>query len=300
MYNSAAVSQSELAGPITSARPWLGTICSITIGGAVAPSRAACLIETGFAALSQVHRLMSFHDRDSDVARLNRDACTCAVSVSPLTSAVLRNAVAMSELSDGCFDITIAPQLVASGLLPRPVSPHDPDPRACWRDIELLDGDRVRFHRPLWIDLGGIAKGRAVDHALECMRLEPGVQVCINAGGDLRVAGPDAQAVVLRTGSAHVQAPVLSLQDGSVASSSGRNATAHSGGRHASAHVHGVRRAAMGLRSFVCVAAQECMVADALTKVVLARSAQADPILRRLGALAYLHDARGKWHRLGE
>ena len=84
----------------------------------------------------------------------------------------------------------MAPALVARGHLPRPAKAPEPDGAASWRDIRLLPENRIRFRRPLWIDLGGIAKGHAVDRAVEeALRFAP-FQVSVNAGGDLRVAGP--------------------------------------------------------------------------------------------------------------
>ena len=55
----------------------------------------------------------------------------------------------------------------------------------------------------------------------------------------------------------------------------------------------------MGLGTFVSVIAQECLVADALTKVAMAWGRKADGMLRRFGATAYLHDSRGNWHLVG-
>jgi thiamine biosynthesis lipoprotein len=48
------------------------------------------------------------------------------------------------------------------------------------------------------------------------------------------------------------------------------------------------------------VAARTCMIADALTKVVMAQGAQAEPILRRYGASAYIYEAAGGWTTIGE
>src|SRR5690606_6452766 len=110
----------------------------------------------------------------------------------PRTFAVLRGAKEVSERSDGLFDITAGARLVTWGFLPAPVGAPVPDDTASWRDIVLEDENRVRFQKPLWIDLGGIAKGYAVDRALAAMGLGKDIQVCVNAGGDLRVSGPRA------------------------------------------------------------------------------------------------------------
>jgi thiamine biosynthesis lipoprotein len=232
---------------------------------------------------------MSFHEAGSDVDRLNCHALEEPVRVHAWTLQVLRFALQLAARSEGTFDITVARELVGRGALPRPKSKWDAEAGASWCDIELLD-DAVRFHRPLWIDLGGIAKGFAVDRALTNMPLEPHAAACVNAGGDLRVCGPGMQPVWLRVAPDDGLAPVAMLHEGSLASSSGIDTDI--------AHLHGQDRTPMGQDCFVSVLAGQCMAADALTKVVMAMPAQADAILRSYGATAHLYCQR-EWRALG-
>lgn len=277
-----------------SARPLLGTIVSIQIGG-MSARLAAQAIERGFDTVAAVHRLMSFHEPQSDVSRLNCCASKCTVVVDPRTFRVIRHAIDFSANSGGCFDITVARELVAWGLLPRPSSEHSPDRLASWRDIELMGEDRVRFHRPLWIDLGGIAKGFAVDHALDHIALADGAQACVNAGGDLRVQGPLEQQVLLRGPTRDGVIPAVRLQDGSIASSASHFVTRAN--RRPGPHVHGIHRRAIGRRRFVAVIARECLVADALTKIALICGRRSGTLFRANGATAYVCDRRG-WFTL--
>jgi FAD:protein FMN transferase len=127
-------------------------------------------MEAAFAAIGAVHRLMSFHDEGSDVSRLNRGAYEAAIRVHPWTFEVLEIALDLHSRSNGIFDIRIAPALQKLGLLPY----HGGDlageaPRISGHGgIELLAGQRVRFRdRATQIDLGGIAKGFAVDRAID-------------------------------------------------------------------------------------------------------------------------------------
>lgn len=247
-------------------------------------------IEAGFAAIATVHDLMSFHRVGSDVDRINCRALDAPVRVSALTMRVMRCALQLAAVSQGAFDITIAGELVARGALPRPRSERVAEPDCSWRDVELIAPDQVRFHRPLWIDLGGIAKGFAVDHALASMLLPAHAQACVNAGGDLRVRGPGVQPVWLRVTPADRLAPVLMIHEGSVASSSGIGADP--------AHIHGSRRTPMGEDTFVSVLAEECMFADALTKVALAMPPGTDSILSSYAATAHTY-RRGCWRTMG-
>src|SRR4029453_14877878 len=131
------------------------------------------------------------------VSRLNRRAYAAPLEVDPRTFAVLRRARRISRASGGLFDCTVGGALVALGLRPPTVAA----PRghgASWRDVELLPGCRVRFRRPLAVDLGGIAKGYAVDQAILALEGAGASAACVNAGGDLRVGGDRAWPVALR------------------------------------------------------------------------------------------------------
>lgn len=283
-------------GQVQRARPLLGTVVSIGVRG-LPWAEANQRIEAGFRAIEAVHRLMSFHEDGSDVARLNREAAIRPVTVDRRTFQVLARAISFAAASGGVFDITVAAKLAEDGFLPRPPAACQPDAAASWRDIELSRDGSIRFHRPLWIDLGGIAKGYAVDQAIECMRGDPEAQTCVNAGGDLRVSGPQAQLVCLNLVDAE-GVPAVRLQDGSLASSSGRALRRAQNRAWVGPHIDGRRRRAAGTGSFVSVLAQDCVVADALTKVVLAQGARSEALLRRFAASAYLHHERYGWRAL--
>jgi thiamine biosynthesis lipoprotein len=229
------------------------------------------------------------------VSRLNREAADRLLEVHPATFEVLKHAEEMSRLSDGCFDITVAPQLVSRGLLPSPSAPS-PNPLATWQDICLEPNHCVRFRRTLWIDLGGIAKGYAVDRAMERLRAHGPTQACVNAGGDLLVHGPDTERVLLTPGGVPSDGlPVLEIENAAVASS-GISVQRHSEGHDP--HLDGRSRKPVASGRFVSVVAEQCVIADALTKVVLALEERSEAILRRYGASAHLHDVHG-WHHFG-
>lgn len=275
-------------------RPLLGTIVSIGIEE-MAGTGAHAAIDRGFAAVAEIHRLMSFHEATSKVSHLNREAWRTPVPVDPHVRIVLERSLEIASASRGVFDITIASNLVASGLLPRPEGAPEPDAAASWRDIEILADGRVRFAKPLWIDLGGIAKGYAVDCAIEAMALPDHVQCCVNAGGDLRVSGPSPRPIQLAM-TAEDLVPVIALQNASLASSTSARRLGAMGG----AHVDGRHRRKVGSRRFASVVAQSCMVADALTKPVLAKGDGAQALLRKFDAVAYVHGARSGWNIVGQ
>ncbi len=146
------------------ARPLLGTVVEIAAAGG--PDLDAA-VEAAFAAVERVHRLMSFHDPASDVSRLNRDAGIRPVPVDAWTHEVIATAIDLQRGSNGAFDITVAPALQRLGLLPALDGRPAAEGRAAGDAIALLPGGLVRFRDPATrIDVGGIAKGFAVDRAV--------------------------------------------------------------------------------------------------------------------------------------
>ena len=246
-------------------------------------------VRSAFEQVRQVHHLMSFHERNSDVSQLNRLAAIQPVRVDPRTVAVLRAACELSRLTAGRFDITTAAELVRAGRLPRPASGETPVPGTSWRDIDIVSEDTVSFRRPLWLDLGGIAKGYAVDQAFRrCLGGQ--VTAClVNAGGDLRVSDGLTASISLVAPRAAAEPATIELSDGSLASSCGWPA------KPSAPHYDGSTRSPVDPERFVSVLARNCMDADALTKVVLIDGEKAALTLARYGATAFLHDGETGW-----
>ena len=102
---------------ICRARPLLGTFVEIrSAGRGRAPTERA--IDAAFGATANVHHLMSFHDPDSDVSRLNRNASKRNVAIHPWTFRVLQTALTLHRHSGGVFDVTVAPVLQGLGCFP--------------------------------------------------------------------------------------------------------------------------------------------------------------------------------------
>ena len=269
------------------ARPGLGTIVEIEALGAD-PEQLTFAVEAAFSAVADVHRLMSFHDSTSDVSRLNFLAHKTSILVHPWTWSVLESAQEFSSLSDGAFDITVAPLLQRWGYLP---GSHVRRSCATWRDIMLEPGNAVRFRRPLALDLGGIAKGFAVDRAVEALRHAGVSHGLVNAGGDLRVFGDEEREIYVRhplsPGSA---AGVLQIREKALATSAVYFSRRRVGHLIVSAIVHGGSRKPFIGDSSATVLAGNCLTADALTKIVLALGAAARPNLKQCGAEAFVLD----------
>lgn len=271
-------------------RPLLGTFVEIRAFGIKAGDLENA-VEAAFLAVAQVHRLMSFHDPASDVSHMNRDANRKSVRVHPWTWRVLKSAREFSNNTDGIFDVTMAGQLMKWNYLPKYGARF---PRGNWRDIILEANHHIRFRRPLLIDFGGIAKGFAVDRAVEVLERNGVIAGIVNAGGDLRVFGSASQLVHLRnpTQPKHA-AGAVRLRERAIATSGIYFARLKNRGRCVSPMLDGrTRRPSCDLVS-VTVAAANCMTADVLTKIVFALRERAAPLLERYSADALVLEKEG-------
>lgn len=289
---------------IRRARPLLGTFVEIEAFGATEAEMVAA-VDAAFQAVADVHRLMSFHEPDSDVSRLNREARLRPTRVHAWTFQVLEAAVEMHRRSNGAFDIAVAPALQRMGLLPRtdsdrPIAsaarPFDP--------IELLGEDAVRFPKAdIAIDLGGIAKGFAVDRAIEVLRRFAIDQAIVNAGGDLAVFGTSAETIHIRHPCNPGQSICsIELANAALASSARRFDPFQTTDTLSSAVIDPATQRPAQLIDGATVRAPSCMIADALTKVVMLRGSDAGAVLERYNASALVLSPDGDlkissdWH----
>jgi thiamine biosynthesis lipoprotein len=271
------------------ARPLLGTFVEVEIEAASGADPDAA-IEAAFAEVAEVHRLMSFHETDSDVSRLNRGAHMRPIMVHDWTYQVLQAAIELNRRSGGVFDIAVAPVLQAKGLLPRfdgKAAIASAPPRD---GIELLADRAVRFRNDqIRIDLGGIAKGFAVDRAraaLGCFGVGSGI---INAGGDLFVFGSAPQTIHVRDPSdPRLLICSIVLANEALASTARRFDPFQSAGTDDTAIINPATSSLATTFAGATVRAPSCMIADALTKVVMILGTDADELLTHYGAGALL------------
>jgi FAD:protein FMN transferase len=152
-------------------------------------------IDAVMAEMHRIDRAMSPHRPDSELSRINRHAFEAPVPLSPEMSRLIGQALAFSRLSGGAFDITFA----AVGQLYDYREAIRPSPQALaqaraaigYQHLLWREDDRtLRFGRPgMRIDLGGFAKGHAVDQAMTILTARGIRHAHVSAGGDSRVLG---------------------------------------------------------------------------------------------------------------
>ncbi|MES2932921.1 MAG: FAD:protein FMN transferase [Pseudomonadota bacterium] len=266
------------------AQPWLGTLVDITIADTLNDDAYAICFNAAFASIAEIHGLMSFHDQQSDVSRINRCEVGQRLQVHPYTSTVLKFALHLNQQTGGIFDIACASMLVAWGYLPSPASPSvDFTPGS---SILVLENDgNVQKIAAGWIDLSGVAKGYAVDMAIAQLQRCGVKSACVNAGGDLRVYGELMYPVTIRDPQSPLDSAMeLQLRNEALASSGNYFSQKQLG----SALINGQTGRAITNEMSVSVRAAQCMWADALTKPVLATGDTNLPILRHYHASAFI------------
>ncbi len=156
-------------------------------------------IDAAIAELRRVDRTMSRFRDDSEVGRANLTAGRgIAVPVGEDTAAVLAASLRWARASDGWFDPCLARVTELWDVLDRKTPPPSAEVRRLagrgfYRDLDLdLNGSvpRVRLENPdAAIDLGAIAKGYAVDLAIQALQDRGIFNAIVEAGGDLRAIG---------------------------------------------------------------------------------------------------------------
>jgi len=247
----------------------LGTFVEVTMQDPRPEEILHALAEAAFQELSKVQSLMSFHEPASELSRLNESAHLRALQVHPWTREVIAEAIRLGEASGGIFDIAVAPHLMKWGLLPNSFPSRTTAPGS-YRDIEIHSDGTVSFRRPLILDLGGIAKGFAVDKAAEMLTRDGVHQAVVNAGGDLRFIGaPPATLLVRNPRSPHDSFIPMYVQGAAAATSAPYFTTRRRFFRKINHFVHPKSRRAGSQDVSVTVFSHSCIHADALTKIVL-------------------------------
>lgn len=148
-------------------------------------------LEAALDEVDRIDRLMSHYKPDSPVSRINREAGQHTVRVDPELFAFIKRSLRYGNESDGAFDITVGPLMKAWGFLrgeghlPSDTELATARQRVGAHHVTLNDNDwTIRFDvEGVQLDLGGIAKGYAVDRAVEILRSQQIDAALVSAGG---------------------------------------------------------------------------------------------------------------------
>lgn len=158
----------------------------------ISPHKDAAKI--AFEEIKRIDGLLSKYKENSEISRLNKFG---RLKVSPETFYIIKKARKFWLASDGAFDITVAPLIDLWGFTDKKY--YLPKGDEVKKALNMIgfdkiifnsDNNMVKFKIPgMQIDLGGIAKGYAVDCAVNKLK-EKGIKSClINAGGQTHCLG---------------------------------------------------------------------------------------------------------------
>lgn len=191
----------------------MGTVVTIHVVGGGA-NRVGALerkrsVEAAVTWFEEIERTCSRFDPRSEVSRLST-LIGAAVPISDILFETLRFALAVADESGGAFDPTMGLQLEARGFNrdyrtgAEVRTELEADPAASYRDVHLNADERtVILEKPLLLDLGAVAKGLAVDMATRELKARSFDDFAIDAGGDLYLAGCNADGAPWSVGIRH-------------------------------------------------------------------------------------------------
>lgn len=247
-------------------RPLLGTYVEVA-------ADSEEIVGAAFGKVQRIHALMSAHDPDSELSRINRFGHQGAVEMSSETIEVLELASHWWRLSGGVFDVVAAgARSLAEGRIPRHFGQMRP--AAGDSGVLRLSAGAVQLAEPACVDLGGIAKGYAVDQAIDAMRRCGAVRGLVNAGGDLFGFGPDSWTITVVDPATRRPVAEVPLRDEALATSACIDGS--------SSHLpRGTNWSSLTVR------APRACDADVLTKIVWAGAPNLGDLLRHASACAF-------------
>ncbi|HTA29549.1 MAG TPA: FAD:protein FMN transferase [Candidatus Cybelea sp.] len=152
-----------------------------------------------FQRVKQLNDIMTDYDSESELSRLSRTSGqNQAVPVSPDLWAVLARAQDLARRSHGAFDVTVGPYVNlwrfarSQGKLPDPERLAKARLSVGYDKMQLDSANHTvkLLAANMRLDLGGIAKGYAVDQALQCLTRLDVASALVSGGGDMAVSGP--------------------------------------------------------------------------------------------------------------
>jgi thiamine biosynthesis lipoprotein len=208
----------------------MGTIAEVRVYAAPSPARAETAAAAALEEIRALDRLMAVQRPESDVSRLNRQGARGPVAVDARVVEVLEASLAASRLTGGAFDVTVLPVVRAWGFTdghPQRPAPDRAAPAIAGFRRIVLDraAHTVTLESPdAALDLGGIAKGYALDRARGIL-LASGVRSAyLDLGGEIATLGSPPDAPHWRIGIRHPRRPdallgVVEIGEAAVATS---------------------------------------------------------------------------------
>lgn len=248
-----------------SIRPLLGTYVAMDISH-TSEEASVFALNQAFNAIAKVQHLMSVFNEESDVHQISLYSHIRPVQIHSWTAEVLRLAQDFYTDSAGLFDCGIGNKLADWGKLPENKISYK---ASSIKNLTITNENIVTSTSPTRLDLGGIAKGYAVDRATEVAMGLGAISATVNAGGDLRVAGKREEKIYIKNPSNLNQLTFAGvLHDGACATSATYYSRQKKNHTDISAIFNPITQTPLITDQSFTIIAPRCAVADALTKVM--------------------------------
>ncbi len=183
------------------------------------PSAAKKAFAAAFAEFVRIDKAMSIHSAESELTRINQAAGKEFLSVSPEIFQLILQSNYYAELTGGAFDVSIGPLSRLWGFYDKQY--HKPSQAEIAALLPLVEYRAILTQNPppairlaqpgMSIDLGAIAKGYAVDKAINILKQQAITAAIVNAGGDVRTIGSKPDGSLWNIGIQHPRKPKLIL-----------------------------------------------------------------------------------------
>lgn len=175
----------------------MDSLVSITIYATAEPQNWREHVQEAFETMQHVEGLMTSYSDSSQVGKINAQAGNKPVAVDSAVLTVIREAQDIARQSNGAFDVTVQPLLQLWNF--QAENPAVPESASVATTARLVDFERIVIQdstvflpeEGMGLDLGGIAKGYAVDRAVAVLKRHGYEDFMVEAGGDLRIAASD-------------------------------------------------------------------------------------------------------------
>lgn len=220
-----AAAESSASGGGASPESWaaqrsrylMGTLCT-AVAHAADTVTAAGAANAGLDEIARLEGILSSWREDTDLARLNAVGGLRPTPCADELYEVLAVARTMAELTDGAYDPTIEPLVEAwdlrgEGRVPSDAQRERALRRVGWQKLTLdPDARTVVFEKSgMAVELGGIGKGFALDHAAVVMQIAGATRGLINFGGEICAFSDDAEWTIAIADPSERMRPVLSF-----------------------------------------------------------------------------------------
>ena len=201
------------ADVVTKSAILMGTIVEIKapLSGDLTRQAAEQAIAKALNEVRRVENLFSVYDEESEIAKINRLKEGEPLKISSEVSGLIEKAIGFCNVTNGAFDITVKPlvdlwaEAKKTGTVPSKEAVREAVEKTGYRDI-IIDNEAgtIAFARDgMALDLGGVAKGYAVDRAVSELRSNGVGNAIVNCGGDMYCLGRRSDADRWKVGIRH-------------------------------------------------------------------------------------------------